>query len=79
MSSETYIGDGSFIKRMVGRGQTLKISNALTVAKDTGGSDTLSQISFLTASTRKSNIPPSCVDFLQAVTTITQKRTGPLL
>lgn len=67
------------MKRIVGKGQTLKINNALIVAKETGGSDTLPQISFLTASTRKSNIPPSCDDFLQAVTTMTQKRTGPEL
>lgn len=67
------------MKRMVGKGQTLRINNALTVAKEMGGSETLSQISFLTASTRKSNMPPSCVDFLQAVTTMTQKRTGPVL
>lgn len=64
---------------MVGSGQTLRINSALTVDKDTGGSDTLPQISFLTASTRKSNMPPSCVNFLQAVTTMTQKRTGPEL
>lgn len=67
------------MKRMVGKGHTLKINNALIVAKETGGSDTLPQISFLTASTRKSKIPPSCVNFLQAVTTMTQKRTGPEL
>lgn len=67
------------MKRMVGKGQTLNINSALIVARDTGGSDTLPQISFLTASTRKSKIPPSCDDFLQAVTTMTQKRTGPEL
>lgn len=49
------------------------------VASDMGGSDTASQTSDLTESTRKSKTPPSCGLLRQAVTMMTQNRTGPEL
>lgn len=67
------------MKRMVGSGHALRINRALIVASDMGGSETASQTSDLTASTRKSKTPPSCELLRHAVTRMTQNNTGPEL
>lgn len=73
------MGEGSFMKRMVGSGQALRMRSALMVANDMGGSDTASHTSGFTASTRKSKTPPSWGALRQAVVMMTQNKTGPAL
>lgn len=67
------------MKRIVGSGHALRMSTALMVASDSGGSDTASQTSDLTPSTRKSNTPPACEVRRHEVAIMTQNSTGPAL